>query len=74
MSTTMELAERIAKGPSVAQALAKRMVYKSMYPETAQIAAAEMEFYTGLLVDMTDDAQEGPRAFMEKREPMFKGS
>jgi 2-(1,2-epoxy-1,2-dihydrophenyl)acetyl-CoA isomerase len=73
MASTMELAERIAKGPSVAQRLAKRMVYKSMYPEGDQIAASEMEFYSGMLVDMTEDAKEGPRAFLEKREPVFKG-
>lgn len=73
MSETLALADRIAKGPSVAQALAKRMVYKTMYPESAQIAAAEMEFYTGLVIDMTQDAKEGARSFLEKREPVFKG-
>ena len=73
MPTVMDLAERIAKGPTVAQSLAKRLVYKTMYPEGAQIAAAEMEYYTGLLVDMTEDAREGARSFIEKREPVFKG-
>lgn len=73
MSAAMALAERIAQGPSIAQALAKRMVYKTMYPESAQIAAAEMEYYSGLLIDQTEDAREGARSFMEKREPVFKG-
>ena len=73
MPTVMELAERIAKGPTIAQMLAKRMVYKTMYPEDAQIASAEMEHYTGLVINMTEDAREGARSFLEKRAPVFKG-
>jgi 2-(1,2-epoxy-1,2-dihydrophenyl)acetyl-CoA isomerase len=73
MEETLAFAHTIAKGPSVAQALAKRMVYKTMFPEGEHIASAEMEFYTGLIIDQTEDAKEGVRAFMEKREPVFKG-
>lgn len=73
MEETLAFAHTVAKGPTIAQGLAKRMVYKSMYPEADLIAASEMEYYTGLLIDQTEDAKEGVRAFMEKREPEFKG-
>ena len=73
MKETMAFAHQIAKGPSVAQQLAKRMVYKTMFPENELIAAAEMEYYSGLVINSTEDAKEGVRAFMEKREPVFKG-
>ena len=73
MEETLEFAQKIARGPTIAQSLAKRMAYKATYSEADQIAAAELEFYTGLLVDQTEDAKEGVRAFMEKRDPVFQG-
>lgn len=73
MSETLDFAHRVAKGPSVAQALAKRMAYKALYSEADLIAAAELEYYTGLLIDRTEDAKEGVRSFMERRDPVFKG-
>ncbi len=73
MKETLAFAHKIAVGPSVAQALGKRMVYKTMFPEGDNIAASEMEYYTGLVIDRTEDAKEGVRSFQEKRDPVFKG-
>lgn len=68
---TMELAGRIAGGPTYAMSLIKWLVHKSLYSDledslryatAAQAAARE-----------TEDHKEGVRAFLEKRKPEFKG-
>ena len=66
-----ELAGRIAKGPAVAIQLAKRLVYRGYNSDVSE--ALEAASYSMGIVQSTEDAREGPRAFAEKREPQFKG-
>ena len=71
MARHRELAERIAKGPAVAVQLAKRLVYRGYTQEAHE--ALESAGQAMAIVQSTEDAREGPRAFAEKREPQFKG-
>lgn len=66
-----ELAGRIAKGPAVAVQLAKRLVYRGLNQDVYE--ALEAAGQAMAIVQSTEDAREGPRAFAEKREPQFKG-
>jgi 2-(1,2-epoxy-1,2-dihydrophenyl)acetyl-CoA isomerase len=71
MPTAMALAERIAKGPPMAIELAKRLAYQGWRQELE--AQVEYEEYLQRLCIESEDAQEGVRSFLEKREPDFKG-
>ena len=71
MTYTREYALKLAKGPAVAMQLAKRLVYRSL--ETSLDQALEMAQAAMTIALNTEDAREGPRAFVEKREPQFKG-
>jgi 2-(1,2-epoxy-1,2-dihydrophenyl)acetyl-CoA isomerase len=71
MARTREFALRLARGPAVAIQLAKRLVYRSLEVDVDQ--ALEMAQGAMTIARSTEDAQEGPRAFVEKREPEFKG-
>jgi len=68
---THDYALRLAKGPAVAIQLAKRLVYRSLEVDIDQ--ALEMAQGAMTIARSTEDAREGPRAFVEKREPEFKG-
>ncbi len=71
MPRTREFAARIAKGPATAIQLAKKLVYRSQgisFDEHLDLAQLAMT-----VAQATEDAKEGPRAFVEKREPQFKG-
>ena len=71
MSTVMELATRIAQGPTFSHGLIKYLVH----------AGLESDFRTNLelsnaalaLARQTEDHREGARAFVEKRRPVFRG-
>ncbi len=68
---TLELAEKLAKGPPLAIQKAKRAIYESLMMDLESSLD-----YTGALareLQDTEDHKEGARAFMEKREPLFKG-
>lgn len=71
MPATRELALQLAKGPSVAIQLSKRLIYHCLNLDF--LSAIEAHEWTMKLADHTEDAKEGPRAWAEKREPQFKG-
>ena len=71
MPYTREFAMRLARGPAVAIQLAKRLVYRGL--RTSAEEALEAAQQAILITQSTEDAREGPRAFVEKREPQFKG-
>ncbi|MBE0415707.1 MAG: enoyl-CoA hydratase/isomerase family protein [Dehalococcoidia bacterium] len=70
-AATKELATQLAKGPSLAIKLAKRLIYRCLDLDLAR--ALEEHRMALLIAQGTEDAKEGPRAFIEKREPIFKG-
>ncbi len=71
LPTAMALAERIAKGPPIAIELAKRLAYRGWRQEIE--SQSEYEEYLQRLCIESEDAQEGVRSFLEKREPVFRG-
>lgn len=71
MAETMAYAKKLAEGPPVAIQMAKRLVYRGLdspFLEGLEAAQAAMA-----IVQSTEDADEGRRAFREKRRPVFKG-
>ncbi len=68
---TREYARRLVQGPAVAIQLSKRLVYRSQ--EVDVDAALELAQQAMFIAQSTEDALEGPRAFMEKRAAQFKG-
>ncbi len=71
LEETRAFAARLAEGPAVAIQLAKRLVYRSL--ETDLDHALDLAQSAMVIAQATEDAVEGPRAFVEKRRPNFKG-
>lgn len=71
MDRTKEFAVSLANGPATAIQLAKKLVYRSLeMPFDDHLDFAQMAM---TIAQSTEDAKEGPLAFLEKREPNFKG-
>jgi 2-(1,2-epoxy-1,2-dihydrophenyl)acetyl-CoA isomerase len=71
MATAMALAQRLAAGPTRTLAITKRLVNRAM--DLDRETALHDEAWGQELVMTTEDAQEGVRAFIERRETEFKG-
>lgn len=71
METVMAMAETIASGPTMAFAMAKRMINRSYEMDLA--TALHMEALSQTIAGNSDDHLEGVSAFFEKRPHQFKG-
>jgi 2-(1,2-epoxy-1,2-dihydrophenyl)acetyl-CoA isomerase len=71
MEAIYALAERLANGPTVAINLTKRAVYQALRSDLM----SSLEAMTGAMgvAASTDDHMEASKAFVEKRQPAFKG-
>jgi len=70
-AVTRELAERLAKGPTFALGMSKRLLNRSL--EVDLETSLEDEAFAVSLVTQSEDTKEGMRAFVERRTPVFTG-
>jgi enoyl-CoA hydratase len=70
LDAALEIAEQIGRnGPLAVEAIKRSVRETEGLPEDE---ALKVEYEIGWPIFSTQDAQEGPRAFAEKREPQFK--
>lgn len=69
LDRAMEIATTLSSNAPLAVRAAKEIAVRGMQLETP----FELEYYISGAVLRSEDAQEGPRAFAEKRAPVYKG-
>ncbi|MBI3040703.1 MAG: enoyl-CoA hydratase [Chloroflexi bacterium] len=72
LTVVRELANRIAKNPPITVRLTKRALYRGV-TNTDLLSQMELEHNYSAINRATEDSGEATRAFIEKREPVFKG-
>jgi enoyl-CoA hydratase len=71
LAAARELAAKVcANGPVAVRKIKEAVIATECLPEQDALA---IDFQIGQQVYLTEDAREGPRAFKEKRTPVFKG-
>ena len=71
MPTATAMAERICENAPLAIRATKQMVYKSLWPALHEVQDLTTSIMA--IARESEDIQEGPRAFAEKRKPQYKG-
>ncbi len=72
MPVTREFALRLAKGPALSIELTKFLVYQGLEANNF-LNDLKAEAWAQSICSASEDAKEGVRSFIEKREPVFKG-
>ena len=67
----LAMAKTFAEGPPIAIRLSKRAMYRNV--DSSLQEALEFETFAQNVAAATRDAKEGIAAFVEKRDPKFKG-
>ena len=71
MDKTMEIADRLANGPSVAYRYMKENLNRAMNGEVDD--CLDLEATHHIHCGQTEDHRNATKAFVEKKEPVFKG-
>ena len=71
MDKTMEIADRLANGPSVAYRYMKENLNRAMSGEVDD--CLDLEATHHIHCGQTEDHRNATKAFVEKKEPIFKG-
>jgi 2-(1,2-epoxy-1,2-dihydrophenyl)acetyl-CoA isomerase len=71
MDKTMEIANRLANGPSVAYRYMKENLNRAMSGEVDD--CLDLEATHHIHCGQTEDHRNATKAFVEKKEPIFKG-
>ena len=71
MEEAMALAQRILANAPLSLQYFKELAYRSLDMSAQAVTSLTYHMYDRLL--LSEDSQEGPRAFAEKREPQWKG-